>query len=112
MVTVNSVNSKILPPQHLVSLLDSDDLMNCEVKSSEVMSDQLKDLLSLDYNQVVSNVSNEIITGGDTEQQESNVLASDQRRIDRIIMANINGLSKTASQAGSVFGTSDLLKRK
>ncbi|XWS63639.1 hypothetical protein CRYUN_Cryun06bG0118200 [Craigia yunnanensis] len=71
-----------------VSLLDSDDWSDSEVKKSQIFTDQMKDLISFD----------EIIKQGDVNQNGSNLLPDFHGRIDTLIQANVMGFANVAEE--------------
>ena len=71
-----------------VSLLDSDDWSDSEVKKSPFCTDQLKDLICFD----------ETFKQGDGNQNGSNLLPDFHGRIDTLIQANVMGFANVAEE--------------
>ncbi|XVF44042.1 hypothetical protein PTKIN_Ptkin02bG0088600 [Pterospermum kingtungense] len=99
-----------------VSLLDSDDLSDSEVKKSQNFSDQLKDLICFDGNLVLPNTSEEIFEQGNGNQNGSNVLPDSHGRIDTLIEANVMALANVAEETSApvqpVVSSLGLVKRR
>ncbi|KAK6242054.1 NHL repeat - like 2 [Theobroma cacao] len=100
----------------IVSLLDSDDLSNPEVKESRIFSDQLKDLICCDENLELPYTSEFIFKQGDGNQNGSTVLADCHGRIDALIQANVMEFANEAEETTAIVkpgaSSSRLVKRR
>ncbi|XP_021292873.1 uncharacterized protein LOC110423080 [Herrania umbratica] len=99
-----------------VSLLDSDDFSNPEVKKSQICSDQLKDLICCDENLELPYSTEFIFEQGDANQNGSTVLPNCHGRIDTLIQANVmefaNEAEETTALVKPVASSSRLVKRR
>ncbi|KAM7484257.1 hypothetical protein LguiA_000266 [Lonicera macranthoides] len=87
-----------------VSLLDSDDLSCSEISKSNIIADQLKDLISLDGGSELAGVSGEILERTDGDDKENAY-----GNIDNMMYANIMGFAEEAKRTlGGEFMVSSL----
>ena len=92
-----------------VSLLDSDDLSCSEISKSNIIADQLKDLISLDGGLELAGVSSEIL------EQTDGVKENKYGNIDNMMYANIMDFAEEAMRtSGGEFmvNSSGLVKRR
>jgi len=93
-----------------VSLLDSNDLSCREISKSNIVAEQLKDLISLDGSMELLNPSSEILEPIDDDKEKSN-----GNIIDNMIYANIMGFEEQGKRTtvGEFMGSSSgLVKRR
>ncbi|KAM7461241.1 hypothetical protein LguiA_029362 [Lonicera macranthoides] len=92
------------------SLLDSDDLSCSEISKSNIIDDQLKDLISLDGGLELAGASGEILERTDGDDKENTY-----SNIDNMMYANIMGFAEEAKRtSGGEFmvSSSGLVKRR
>lgn len=93
-----------------VSLLDSDDLSCSKISKSNIIADQLKDLISLDGGLELAGVGSEILEQTDDDDKENKY-----GNIDTMMYANIMGFAEEAkrtSGGGCMVSSSGLVKRR
>ncbi|KAJ9188004.1 hypothetical protein P3X46_003406 [Hevea brasiliensis] len=93
-----------------VSLLDSD-VNSFEMEKSQLLPDELKDLVSVNGPLQLSNSKNEDLK----QEDQDDVLLDGHGRIDAMIKANIIGFAKVAKETslnGSLVGSRCLVKRR
>ncbi|KAF2325340.1 hypothetical protein GH714_026799 [Hevea brasiliensis] len=93
-----------------VSLLDSD-VNSFEMEKSQLLPDELKDLVSVNGPLQLSNSKNEDLK----QEDQDDVLLDGHGRIDAMIKANIIGFAKVAKETslnGSLVGSQCLVKRR
>ncbi|KAK9276867.1 hypothetical protein L1049_006404 [Liquidambar formosana] len=73
-------------------------IIGYEIKQSQIITNQLKDLMSFDEGLELSCMTNKMLKQGDENQERSDVLSDGHGRIDNMIQANIVGFAEEANK--------------